>query len=212
MQSWWKNPRFIGNSAYWAFKFLRYTLRIKFYRSGAIDTNKPYLFAFWHGKQLLPALVLTDKHDTKRCVMVSPSRDGAMLTVFLHKLGYEIIRGSSRDNNVQALLATKNKLENGASIGFAIDGPIGPIHVIKPGIIYLAQKCGAKIIPIGSAFSKHWIFNKAWDKFELPKPFSKAALVLGDPLTVDPEQDVKSACRLLEQQMLLVQQKAIGLL
>lgn len=208
MQTWWKNPGIIGKAAYYLMCFLKKTMRIKIHRHATIDPKEPYLFAFWHGKQFLPAAVIFQQHATPMCVMTSPSRDGAMLAVFLEKIGYEVIRGSSRDGGAKALINMKSKLEKGTSIGFGIDGPIGPIHIVKPGIAFLAQKCNIKIIPVGSAFSKRWVFSKAWDKFQLPKPFAKAALVLGEPFEVQVGADLKQSCLDLEKRLHQVESEA----
>lgn len=194
MSKWWKNPRTIGQAVYILSRGLAATMRIQISRHVDIDIKQPYLFAIWHGKQFLPTLVIREQHFTPQCVMVSPSRDGSILATYLSKSGYEIIRGSSRSNNVAALMRLNKKLTDGFSIGFAIDGPIGPIHVVKPGIIYLSQKYKIPIIPVGCAFNKYWIFSKAWDKFELPKPFAKASLVLGAPYLVEQNVSIEQGC------------------
>lgn len=209
MRKWWKNPKIVGKAAYWLLRILKLTMRITIHKHASIDHQTPYLFAFWHGKQFLPAAMVTDMHKTPMCAMTSPSRDGAILAVMLQNLGYDVIRGSSRDGGMRALLAMKKLLDSGTSVGFGIDGPIGPIHVIKPGIAYLAQKCQVKIIPVGCGFSRYWTFNKAWDKFELPKPFSRGVLVLGEPITVNVDADIKEVCLNLEQIMHQTEQAAI---
>ena len=212
MKKWWKNPKLAGTTAFWLLRSLAITLRTKLYKHESIDHNTTYLFAFWHGEQFLPSQIIINQHKTPMCVMVSPSRDGAILTTYLEKIGYEIIRGSSRDGNVRVLIGMKSKLAQGYSLGFGIDGPIGPIYVVKPGMIFLAQKCNVKIVPVGSAFSKYWTFNKAWDKFKLPKPFAKAVLVYGEPFSVDPEADVNQMCVELENKIKLAEQRAYDLL
>lgn len=194
MRNWWKQPKILGLSAYCALKLLVSTMQVKINRHPEIDASTGYLFAFWHGKQFLPAPVLTKLHNTHKCAMVSPSRDGAILTVLLNKLGYDVIRGSSRDSGAKALLSMRRKLEINSSIGFAVDGPIGPIYSVKPGVVFMAQKYKIKIIPVGSAFSKYWTFKRAWDKFQVPKPFCKAGLVLGEPIEVPDGVDIKQFC------------------
>lgn len=194
MQKFWKNPRFVGTAAYYLMRFLNFTLQIRFEKHAKVVTGEQYLFAFWHGKLFLPAVTLLRQQKTPGAVMVSPSRDGEILTVALEKIGFAVIRGSSRDSGMRALLQTKRKLDRGYSIGFGIDGPIGPIHVIKPGMPFLAQKCKIKIVPVGCAFSRCWVFNKSWDKFELPKPFSKAGLALGEPIEIKPGDNIDEVC------------------
>lgn len=209
MNKWWKNPRILGYMIYILSRGLEATLRIKVKQHQEIDPQQPYLFAVWHGKQFLPSLVINKQHLTPQCVMVSPSRDGSILTTYLSKCGYEVIRGSSRSNNVAALINLNKKLSQGFSIGFAIDGPIGPLHVIKPGIIYLSQKYRIPIIPLGCAFNNFWVFAKAWDKFELPKPFARGSLVLGAPYLIDKDVSIEQGCLELKSLLHAAEQQAI---
>jgi len=181
--------RWLGYFAYLLTLLLSKTLDKVVSKHPKYDPNAQYLFAFWHGKQLLPILELK-KHGAKRAVLVSASRDGDLLAAWLKNLGYEIIRGSSRRQNVSALVGMMRKLEEKYSLGFGIDGPIGPIYKVKPGMTHMAQKFKIPIIPVGSAFSHKWIIEKAWDKYEIPKPFSKAAFYLGEPMFIEDMVDL----------------------
>lgn len=184
-----QKSRILGYLAYYITLLLGKTLRVVISKHPEYNPNEQYLFAFWHGKQLLPVFQL-QKHDTRRAVLVSPSRDGDMLTVWLKNLGYEVIRGSSRKQNISGLAGMMRKLKAGYSLGFGIDGPIGPIHRVKPGMTHMAQKFRIPIIPVGSAFSRSWVAEKAWDKYEIPKPFTKAAFYLGKPFYIEEEADL----------------------
>lgn len=195
----WKNPKFLGKVIYLVMWLLRSTLRVKINKHATIDPNKAYLFAFWHGKQLLPSFLLHAQIKTRRCAMVSPSYDGTILATYLQKMGFETIRASSSKNNIAGLMQLKRNIEQNVSVGFGVDGPTGPIHNAKPGMIYLAQKCNVPIIPVGTAIKHFWIFNKAWDKFQLPKPFTRAALVLGEPFMVHADMDSEIACKALDE-------------
>ena len=181
--------RLLGYLGYYITRLLRLTLQTVISKHPEYDSKMQYLFAFWHGKQLLPVFELQN-HETKRVVLVSPSRDGDLLSVCLKNLGYEIIRGSSRKQNIGALAGMLRKLKAGYSLGFGIDGPIGPIYKVKPGMTHMAQKLGIPIIPVGSAFSRSWVFEKAWDKYEIPKPFAKAVFYLGKPFIIKKEADL----------------------
>ena len=90
------------------------------------------------------------------------------------------------------------KLKAGYSLGFGIDGPIGPIYKVKPGMTHMAQKLRIPIIPVGSAFSRSWVFEKAWDKYEIPKPFAKAVFYLGKPFIIEKEVDLAISNGMLE--------------
>ncbi len=212
MKTWWKKPKLIGNVAFGVFSLLKKTLRVKIDNEAEIEPGKPYIVAFWHGKHFLPVLMLKDMHDTKCCTLVSPSRDGTMLAVYLRRLGYEIVHGSSRQESLKGLLQMREKINQGYSIGTGIDGPLGPRHKVKPGFIYLSQQCQVPIIPVGSAYSRFWQFHKAWDKFELPKPFSKVAIALGKPFQVSADSSIEEASRELTKRLHAADQKAAHLL
>lgn len=174
--------REMGNKLYYVIKFLNSTIRWKKYVHEDIKNDESNIYAFWHQKIYFPTVSLY--HVKKKTTLVSPSRDGEMLESVLTKFGYEVIRGSSRDNNVKSLVVMMKALKNGYSLGFAVDGPLGPIFQIKPGIVYMAHKTGSKIIPVGGAFKWKYEFQKAWDKFHLPLPFTKAVLYLGKPIEI----------------------------
>lgn len=205
-----KNKRYyIGLLAYYVSSFLAWTIRFSIIKHPQYNKEKTYLFAFWHGKQFLPVLKF-NTHQTRRAVLVSPSKDGDILAVWLQKLGFEVIRGSSRHRNIAALAAMLRKLKEGFSIGFGVDGPIGPIHQVKPGMTHMAQKLQIEIVPVGSAFSRKWIFHKAWDKYEVPKPFCKGVCFVGAPILIEPDADLEHYNQLLEEKIKEVEAKALA--
>lgn len=189
--------RFVGLLAYYLTCLLHSTLRVEVKHHSDYDAKKQYLGAFWHGKQFLPVFDMA-QHQTKRAVLISSSKDGDILAAWLEKIGYTIIRGSSRHNNLRALAQMIRALKKGYTIGYGIDGPIGPIYTVKPGMTHMAKKLGLEIIPIGSAFSRKWVVSKAWDRYEIPKPFAKAVLYIGKPMVIKEVDDLDACNRLLE--------------
>jgi lysophospholipid acyltransferase (LPLAT)-like uncharacterized protein len=159
------------------------------YQHPKYDPSAQYLFAAWHSHRFLPVLGLNSHdHNTKVALLVDDAISGDR-SLWFKSLGYEIVRVSSE--NVNALLEEMtHKLKKKYSAGIMVDGPRGPMRQVKPGITYLAQKFKVPIIPVGSAFSKKWIVEKAWDKYEIPKPFASVALYLGEPLVIDETADL----------------------
>ncbi len=202
------HPKMLGRSAFYMLQILKSTINTQFHKDELIDSHKPYLFAFWHGWQLLPSFEIAKHHFSPNCTMVSPSRDGTILATYLEKCGFEVMRGSSRSDNVRALLNIKKLIGKGYSIGFGVDGPIGPLFNVKPGIVYLSQKYDIPIIPVGSALNKKWILQKAWDKFQLPKPFAKGSLLLDTPYIVPKDISITDACDDLAQRLHTATEKA----
>ena len=56
-----------------------------------------------------------------------------------------------------------------------MDGPKGPFGVVKPGLLVIAQHSGMPILPAIVSGEKSWVF-KSWDKFRVPKPFSRVIM------------------------------------
>ncbi|TDX59211.1 lysophospholipid acyltransferase family protein [Orenia marismortui] len=145
------------------------------------EDGKSIIFAFWHGQLWLPAYHFRNRGYVG---LASQSRDGEYITRALEKLGWEMVRGSTSKGGARSLLKLIRQIKKGKDIGITPDGPRGPRRQAQAGVIYLAQKTNSVIVPGGVAFSKEKIFD-SWDKFQLPIPFSKAALVYGDTIEID---------------------------
>lgn len=188
--------RFYGSLAYFLINTLNKTLRTKTYFAENYKKDEQYIYAFWHGKIFIPTTGL--RFVEKRTTLASASKDGDVLEEVLKGFGYEVIRGSSSRQNVSSLKLMLKKLKAGFSLGFAMDGPKGPAFKIKPGTLYMSQKTAVKVAPIGGYFPRKWIFEKAWDKFELPKPFSKAIYYIGNPIEIPKDEDMEDYREIIE--------------
>jgi lysophospholipid acyltransferase (LPLAT)-like uncharacterized protein len=72
------------------------------------------------------------------------------------------------------------------------DGPLGPRERVQAGIVVLAATTGAPIVPL--AFAARPARRLAsWDRFLVPLPFARAALVFGAAATVSRELDRETA-------------------
>ena len=144
------------------------------------------IFAFWHGRQF--PLVYTWR-DREVALLTSLSRDGTLQSLVLGGLGYHIVRGSTSRGAVRGLVGIIRAVEEGRDAAFAVDGPRGPYHEVKPGVLYLARRTGLPVVPITSAAARARIFTDAWDRYLLPHPFSPTVVAYGAPLRVPPGAD-----------------------
>jgi lysophospholipid acyltransferase (LPLAT)-like uncharacterized protein len=149
---------------------LRYTIAIEeggpphWYRA-------PAVYVFWH-RCLIPACFLWRKKQI--AVLTSSSFDGEYIARILGKFGYTAVRGSSTRGGARGLLGLQKDLEAGHSVAFTIDGPKGPMYVAKPGPVLLARVTRLPIICFHVALEDPWVLTKSWDRFMVPKPFSRA--------------------------------------
>lgn len=192
--------KLIGMIGYIITKTIYYTMRKRVIKKEGYDSEKSYAYGFWHGKLLYTAMMMINiSHRT--AVLVSPSKDGEIVATALGKFGYERVRGSSNKDSLRSLLEMIKAMRIGKSGGFAVDGPKGPIYEVKQGIIYSAKKTGTAVVPCGGYCSSKWIFQKAWDKFEIPKPFSKLVYIIGEPMIIPEDGDVDEWCKIVEEKI-----------
>ena len=147
---------------------------------GLRSRQQPFIFAFWHG-QMLPLLWVHRSEGVR--VVISAHRDGEIVARIAERLGHRTIRGSSSRGAARALLGIVRELESGSEIAVTPDGPRGPARKFASGALVAAQRVGVPIIGIAVAASRAWHL-KSWDRFMIPKPFSRVNVVYTMPTMV----------------------------
>jgi lysophospholipid acyltransferase (LPLAT)-like uncharacterized protein len=150
-----------------------------------LQRRRAVVIVLWH-EELLP--ILWRHRGLGISAVVSIARDGQYLADAAGRLGYDLIRGSSRRGATQALLGALRALEERRSVAFTPDGPIGPRRVAKAGAAAAAQRAGVPIVPIRAVVSRAWRF-KSWDRFVVPKPFARVGIRYGELIDVGPGED-----------------------
>lgn len=138
------------------------------------------IYVFWHDR-----IFLTTYWWRKRriVVMTSQSFDGEYIARFIQRFGYGAVRGSSTRGAVGAVVEMARLMRAGCTTAFTIDGPKGPRYVAKMGAVLLAKKSGQPIVPVTMALQRFWTVN-SWDRFQIPKPFTKARVYVAPPIYV----------------------------
>lgn len=145
----------------------------------------PGIYCFWH-QCVIPATWWFRKRDI--AVMTSQSFDGEYIARIIEKFGYSAVRGSSSRGAVRALLGMHRVIDAGRTVAFTIDGPRGPRYVAKPGPVLLARNTGVPIMCFHIALDDPWALP-SWDRFMIPKPFSRALLRVGKLIRVPADAD-----------------------
>lgn len=152
-------------------------------RAGIVrqPVRENYIGALWHNRLLIFPLVLRRFFPNRNgAALISASRDGDLLSDAVHRFDYDVIRGSSSKLGASGLLQLSDVLAGGRDVVITPDGPRGPAYEIGPGLVFLAQKTGAPVLPINMEYSSCWRV-KSWDRFIIPKPFSKVRVIVGRP-------------------------------
>ena len=165
---------------------LRACCRIRLHddpRPGLRKRSQAYTYSVLHSHQI--AAVIDGERGTG--AMVSRSADGELLVPSLLICGIVPIRGSNRQKGgdkggLAAIEALVEHVEGGLPGYLAVDGPRGPRNRVHKGIAVLSQRTGAAVINLVAVPGRRWIFTHAWDRFQIPKPFTTIHGYFGEPL------------------------------
>lgn len=170
-----------------AVRIIGKTFRIRKIKIVDIDKVQS-VCAFWHGDLITSFYVNRNKNAV---VMISMSKDGEIQANVAKYFGYIPVRGSSSRGGNKALAEIVRYAKEGYITGFAVDGPKGPIHKVKPGVLFVSQTLGIPVVPICAVASRVKILEKSWDKFKIPMPFSKVIMIYGSPIKIGPEDNLE---------------------
>jgi lysophospholipid acyltransferase (LPLAT)-like uncharacterized protein len=145
--------------------------------------EEPPLWALWHETILMS---VWHHRDQDVHVMISASRDGELISTIARFMGYTPVRGSSSKGGKEALREMVSFTRAGKRCAITPDGPRGPRREIKPGVVNLARLAGSPVVPFAFEAEHCWRL-RSWDRFIIPKPFSRAVFVYGEPIRVPRE-------------------------
>jgi len=155
-------------------------------RTGIVGrpVTENYIGALWHNRLLVFPLVLRRFFPGRHgAALISASRDGDLLADAVQRFGYDVVRGSSSRLGASAILQLTQVLASGGDVVITPDGPRGPAYKLGPGIIFLAQKSGASVLPINLEYSRCLRLG-SWDRFIVPRPFAKVRVLINSPHNV----------------------------
>ena len=185
-------------------RFLRASVRWTYIGSAIRPENTPCIISSWHARLLLTPLLLGKWQGP---LIISDHRDGELISAVFASFGLEASRGSSSTGGAKALLKVIRMAKEGYSPGITPDGPRGPAQVVKDGVAQIAIKSGLPIVPVCYASNHYWRLS-SWDKFYIPKPFSKGIVVIGEPLFANKSEKAEAFTLRIQQVMDKNQQQA----
>ena len=141
--------------------------------------------AYWHGHHVLCSALVRRwiRRGFRACFLISGSVDGDVPERIARAWGAEVIRGSANESGALALRDQHAMMKRGFSIVTTADGPRGPQHEIKAGVMVMARVGGIPVLPVACAAENAWYLDR-WDDFMIPKPFAKVVLAVGEPIVV----------------------------
>lgn len=168
------------------------------------DPKGQFIIAIWHNRLMYTVYSLSDNvagrgHDI--LAIISQSSDGELIARATKMWGAYTARGSSSRGGTAAL----KKILKYTRLHFhpliTPDGPRGPVYIVKEGLPAMARFTNLPIVPMCYAAEKKWV-TRSWDKFIIPKLFSRTVLSYGEPIYLDRNMPVAEACDFLQKKMM----------
>ena len=178
--------RIAGLGSYLAVRAIGTTLRfeqIGVENLAKIETDGHLpIHTFWHDRILASTYFFRDR---RIIVLSSRSLDSEYTARCIQRFGFGIVKGSSSRGAVGGLVGMIRLMKQGFPTAFTVDGPRGPRYEVKMGPVLLAQKTGNPILPFVIECKEYWRLA-SWDRLQVPSPFSRAAVIFGEPIYVAP--------------------------
>jgi lysophospholipid acyltransferase (LPLAT)-like uncharacterized protein len=143
------------------------------------------ILAFWHNRIFLATYYFRHRGII---VMSSQSFDSEYVARFIQRFGFGIVKGSSTRGGVGGLIEMIRLMKKGFPTGFSVDGPKGPVYQAKTGTLLLAKKTENPVLPFSVEAKNYWTI-KSWDKLQIPKPFTRAKVLVAKPINVSRDAD-----------------------
>lgn len=182
----------------WLLRLLRATWRVRetprrfvLARREARAAGPGTIYVQWHSRILLSS---STQAGTGIRVLVSRHDDGEYIVRAAERLGFGTIRGSTTRGGARALLEIVRALEAGDDVAMTPDGPKGPRLRVQQGCVVAASKAGAPIVPVAFECSRARRLA-SWDRFVVPAPFARVAVLFGEPIEVPPDLDAEGVER-----------------
>jgi lysophospholipid acyltransferase (LPLAT)-like uncharacterized protein len=152
------------------------------------------IYIFWHEFILFP---ISLRGHCNLSMLLSRHRDAEMLSRAAHHLGFDFVRGSTYRGGLAAI---RELLRKSRSMHLTItpDGPRGPRRQLAQGPVYLSSKLGIPLVLLGLGYDRPWRL-RSWDRFAIPRPYSRARAVVSPPLQIPPDLDRETTERYRQQ-------------
>ena len=150
----------------------------------ALGAGSPRIYIFWHENILAPLYLRGHCHLT---MLLSQHQDADVLARIAYHFGFDCVRGSTYRGGARAIweLFDRSRQQH---LTMTPDGPRGPRRQLAQGPVFLASRLQLPLVVMGFGYDRPWR-AKSWDRFAVPRPYSRARAVIGPPLALPPDLD-----------------------
>lgn len=142
------------------------------------------IYIFWHENILIP---LHLRGHCNLAMLLSQHPDAEILARVAYHMGFDCVRGSTYHGGAKAIWELSDRGRD-QHLTITPDGPRGPRRQLAQGPIYLASRLQLPLVAMGFGYDRPWRAD-SWDKFAIPKPFSRARAIIGPPMMLPRDLD-----------------------
>ena len=148
------------------------------------DYRGAKIYIFWHESILMPLYL---RGHSNISMLLSRHWDANLLDRVAHMMGFGVVRGSSFHGGSAALRQLAERARTG-NLTITPDGPRGPRRELAAGCVFLASTLGIPLVVMGMGYDRPWRLG-TWDRFAIPRPWSRARGVVSRAIHVPPDLD-----------------------
>jgi lysophospholipid acyltransferase (LPLAT)-like uncharacterized protein len=142
------------------------------------------IYVFWHENILIPLYL---RGHSNISMLLSRHWDANILDRVARMMGFGVVRGSTFHGGSAALRELAERAAEG-NLTITPDGPRGPRRRLAPGCVFLASTLGIPIVVMGLGYDRPKRVG-TWDRFAIPRPFSRARGIVSRAIFVPPDLD-----------------------
>lgn len=161
------------------------------------ERKEHVIIAFWHDQLFM---MVKGYHGPGARILISASKDGELISRTMQYFGQDSVRGSSSRGGRAAFKHMLGVAKQPFDLVITPDGPKGPRHQVKDGLVQLARLSGRPVVPMAFVCSRGHRF-KSWDQFLLPYPWGRGVYCFGAPQYFQKDESVEAFRTRIQQAM-----------
>jgi lysophospholipid acyltransferase (LPLAT)-like uncharacterized protein len=146
----------------------------------------PFIGCFWHQRMLLLPPIWGARRPLH--MLISSHRDGVLISKTIARFGVPTIVGSTNRGASDALRGMLAILKRGEVVAVTPDGPRGPARQAAQGVAAASFLARVPVVPATYSVSRVK-FLRSWDRFMIPLPFGRGAMIWGEALPPPASRD-----------------------
>ena len=145
------------------------------------------IYVFWNKYLFLVAYAF---RRMKLQFLINPESTNDPVSYYLNKLDIQYSIGSAEEGGRHAALSLLDSLRKSIPVFASANHPLRQVEELRPGNLVLAQQSGIPILPIYCKSLWSIKIKLKTGRFILPLPFNSVEVILGNPVKINPFDDL----------------------